>query len=120
MQLPTPPRDRDEQGYSFCSPWLQSQLGSDSLARTGLAVADADVPSVPCLLLYPALPALPALSDTCARHSQDFSMAPNSCFPFLPPPKTADLLTAAEGLHFCRAGGNPQFNAGDTPRLLLP
>lgn len=96
----------------------RSQLGSERLAQTGLAVADADVPSVPCLV--PAVPALPALSETCARHSQDLSMAPNSCFPFLTPPRSADIMTAAEGLNSCKAGGNPQFNAGDTPKLPLP
>lgn len=111
MQLPTPTRGRDGQGHSFCSPRLQRPARL-RLARTGLAVADADVPFVPC----PAVPALPALSEACARHSQDFSMAPNSCFPFLTPPKSADLLTAAEGLNSCQAAGNPRFNAGGTPK----
>lgn len=94
----------------------RSRLGSDRLARTGLAVADADVPSVPCLVLHPALPALPALSETCARHSQDLSMAPNSCFPSLTPPKSAALLLVAEGLNSCKTAENPHFNAGDTPQ----
>lgn len=95
----------------------RSRLGSDRLAWTGLAVADADVPSVPCLVLHPALPALPALSEICARHSQDLSMSPNSCFSFLTPPKSADLLTAAEGLNSSKTAENPQFNAPDTPPI---
>lgn len=120
MQVPTPPQGRDEQGYSAVVLGSRSWLGSDRLARTGLAVADADVRSVPCLVPHPAVPALPALSETCAMHSQDFSMAPSSCFPFLMPPKSADLLMAAKGLNSCKAGGNPRFNAGDTPKPPLP
>ena len=96
MQLPTLPRSREEQGYLDVALGFRSLLGSDKLAQTGLAVADADVPSAACLVPRSAVPALPALLGACARHRRDRSVAANGCLPFLTPPKSADLLTAAE------------------------
>lgn len=98
MQLPTLPRSGDEQGYPDVVLGFWSLLGSEKPAQTGLAVADADIPSAACLVPNAAVPALPALLGTRARHSQDRegSVAANSCFPFLTPPEAADLLTAAE------------------------
>lgn len=123
MQLPTPLGT----GMSKVIPSVvlgsRSQLGSDRLAQTGLAVADADVPSVPCLVLHPAVPALPAFSETCARHSQDLSMAPNSCFPFLTPPKSAGLTDSREGsrgAEFLQSWWKSSLMQGTPPNHCLP
>lgn len=98
MQLPTLPRSRDGQGYLDVVLGFRSLLASEKLAQTGLAVADVDIPSAACLVPNTAVPALPALLGTHARHSQDRegSVAANSCFPFLMPPESADLSIAAE------------------------